>query len=265
MRVRFSYQGDGRAFVIRTVISAAALLAGGVALASTLSTHAASSEAVTVVDVPRTSTLPASSFTTTQWVNCGGEGQSCTVPGSTLVRYGAGDTVVIKEISGSFVCGNTMFGDPAYGVVKSCSYSPAPAASEWTLCASESQTCITPDVTMVRYGANGRFAFKDAISRTACSNEVFGDPVYGIAKACAYRAIASTPSADHLSTLTNNTNDPPVLIPEPTYIRDTKAIGSYWDVPGSPKDSAQAQTIENNMKFLIEFYEGQVEQRRWYG
>ncbi|KAL1654001.1 hypothetical protein SLS61_003403 [Didymella pomorum] len=78
-------------------------------------------------------------------------------------------------------------------------------------------------------------------------------------------AFASTPSAEHLSTLTNNTNDPPVLIPEPTYIRDTKAIGSYWDVPGSPEDSAQAQTIENNMKFLIEFYEGQVEQRRWYG
>lgn len=78
-------------------------------------------------------------------------------------------------------------------------------------------------------------------------------------------AFASTPSADTLSSLTNHTNNPPVLVPEPEYIRDTKAIGSYWDVPGSPVDSAEAQTIENNMDFLIKFYEGQVEQRRWYG
>ncbi|KAL6709387.1 hypothetical protein ACN47E_001794 [Coniothyrium glycines] len=77
-------------------------------------------------------------------------------------------------------------------------------------------------------------------------------------------AFESTPSAEKLATLTNYTNDPPVLFAEPTYIRDTQAIGSYWDVPGVV-DSIQAQTIENNMDFLIKFYEGQVEQRRWYG
>lgn len=77
-------------------------------------------------------------------------------------------------------------------------------------------------------------------------------------------AFDTTPSAEKLSTLTNYTNNPPVLIPEPEYIRDTKAIGSYWDLPGAV-DSAQAQTIEDNLDFLIKFYEGQVEQRRWYG
>lgn len=77
-------------------------------------------------------------------------------------------------------------------------------------------------------------------------------------------AFDKTPSAEKLSILTNNTNDPPVLIPEPEHIRDSKAIGSYWDVPGAV-DSPQAQTIESNMDFLIKFYEGQVEQRRWYG
>jgi hypothetical protein len=77
-------------------------------------------------------------------------------------------------------------------------------------------------------------------------------------------AFSSTPTPEKLSTLTNHTNNPPVLIPEPEYIRDTKAIGSYWNVPGAVS-SAQAEKIESNMDFLIKFYEGQVEQRRWYG
>ncbi|CAN9307594.1 unnamed protein product [Alternaria alternata] len=77
-------------------------------------------------------------------------------------------------------------------------------------------------------------------------------------------AFDTTPSAEHLATLTNFTNNPPVLIAEPEYMRDTKAIGSYWDVPGTI-ESTQAQTIESNMDFLIKFYEDQIEQRRWYG
>ncbi|KAF1834801.1 hypothetical protein BDW02DRAFT_497601 [Decorospora gaudefroyi] len=77
-------------------------------------------------------------------------------------------------------------------------------------------------------------------------------------------AFASTPSAEKLAVLTNNTNNPPVLVPEPEYMRDTEAIGSYWDVP-SAVDSAQAKTLEENMDFLIKFYADQVEQRRWYG
>jgi hypothetical protein len=77
-------------------------------------------------------------------------------------------------------------------------------------------------------------------------------------------AFETTPSPEKLSVLTNNTNNPPVLIPEAEHIRDTKAIGSYWNLPGVV-DSAQAQKIESNMDFLVKFYENQVEQRRWYG
>ncbi|KAJ4361834.1 hypothetical protein N0V83_010775 [Neocucurbitaria cava] len=77
-------------------------------------------------------------------------------------------------------------------------------------------------------------------------------------------AFHSTPEADKLSLLTNYTNNPPVLFPEPEYVRDTKAIGGYWDVP-SAVNSTAARTIESNMDFLIKFYESQVEERRWYG
>lgn len=77
-------------------------------------------------------------------------------------------------------------------------------------------------------------------------------------------AFDTTPSAEKLSVLTNFTNNPPVLIPEPKYMAETKAIGSYWDVPGTVQ-SAEAQTIEDHMDFLIDYYKGQIEQRRWYG
>jgi hypothetical protein len=77
-------------------------------------------------------------------------------------------------------------------------------------------------------------------------------------------AFGSTPSPDTLAKLVSHTNNPPVLSPEPAHIRDSKAIGSYWNVPGAVA-TAQAQTIESNMDFLIKFYEKQIEQRRWYG
>lgn len=78
-------------------------------------------------------------------------------------------------------------------------------------------------------------------------------------------AFSSTPSADKLSLLTNHTNQPPVLVAEPVYIRDTKALGSYWTTPDATSGSATSATIESHMDFLIKFYETQIEQRRWYG
>ncbi|KAI8936637.1 hypothetical protein NX059_007036 [Plenodomus lindquistii] len=106
----------------------------------------------------------------------------------------------------------------------------------------------------------------DALEITYEDWEAGYDTPYGVGRTneLFIYAFESTPSADRLSTLTKYTNDPPVLIPEPEYIRDTKAIGSYWSVPGDVP-SAQAQKIEDNMDFLIKFYESEVENRRWYG
>ncbi|RZK27485.1 MAG: hypothetical protein EOO61_23380 [Hymenobacter sp.] len=115
--------------------------------------------------------------------------------GSTLVRYGAGDKVVIKEVTGVFLCSNNVFGDPAYGVAKSCSYVPAPVPAEWVFCANEGQMCVAPSSTLVRYGANTKFAFKDGTAAVKCGNEIFGDPIYGIAKTCSYRKPTSNPVA----------------------------------------------------------------------
>ncbi|KAI0396430.1 hypothetical protein F5Y17DRAFT_455931 [Xylariaceae sp. FL0594] len=80
------------------------------------------------------------------------------------------------------------------------------------------------------------------------------------------RPFDSTPSSDELAALTEVINKPPVLVPEPEYIKNTQAIGTYWDVPGSTTSvSETARTIETHLDFLNKFYQGQVEQRRWYG
>ncbi len=57
------------------------------------------------------------------WVACANEGQTCEVPNTTTVRYGAsGSYVEIDNVSGSILCTNSVFGDPIFGVYKHCDY-----------------------------------------------------------------------------------------------------------------------------------------------
>lgn len=88
---------------------------------------------------------------------------------------------------------------------------------------------------------------------------------YGIARTSEISLIAfdQTSSRETLSTLVNYVNNPPVLVANPSYIKDTKALGSYWDVPDASSDAAK--TLETHLDFLAKFYQNQVEQRRWYG
>ncbi|KAI0868207.1 hypothetical protein GGS24DRAFT_223969 [Hypoxylon argillaceum] len=78
------------------------------------------------------------------------------------------------------------------------------------------------------------------------------------------RPFESTPSSDDLAAFTEFINEPPVLVPAPEYIKQTEAIGTYWDVPNNTATQA-AQTIETHLDFLNKFYQGQIEQRKWYG
>jgi serine protease len=66
----------------------------------------------------------ASATTTTQtWTKCATEGGTCTFSGTRDVRYGTATSYVTKTFTGSVACTNAVFGDPAHGYVKSCSYS----------------------------------------------------------------------------------------------------------------------------------------------
>jgi hypothetical protein len=79
------------------------------------------------------------------------------------------------------------------------------------------------------------------------------------------RLFDGTPSSDELAALTNLVDEPPVLVPQPTYIKETQAAGTYWDVPNTKTATTASQTIETHLDFLNKFYQGQVEQRKWYG
>jgi hypothetical protein len=57
------------------------------------------------------------------WSTCAGEEGTCTFSGTRDVRFGAGSSFVTRTFTGAVLCSNTVFGDPAYGVVKSCSVS----------------------------------------------------------------------------------------------------------------------------------------------
>lgn len=93
------------------------------------------------------------------------------------------------------------------------------------------------------------------------------DTPYGVARTneLYIYAFDQTPPQDHLSTLIEHTNNPPVLYAEPQYVHETKAAGTWWAPPLTNTSSDVAAQIESNLEFLAKFYQDQVEQRRWYG
>jgi len=138
---------------------------------------------------------------TQNWTRCASEGVACNFTGTRPVRYGANNSYATLTASGSIACSNDVFGDPLWGVVKTCDYgdavpgttSPAPApvpvVETWTDCAAEGANCTFTGTRTVRYGANGIYATRVANGATACTNWVFGDPVYGVLKSCQYSSM----------------------------------------------------------------------------
>ncbi len=91
----------------------------------------------------------------------------------------------------------------------------------------------------------------------------FGNPT-GIARTheltlFAYEATPSTESvaADALSAST-----PPLLQPSPEYLHAAGVFGDWSPVNRSTEARAE---LEDKLDFLFNFYQGQTEQRRWYG
>ncbi len=57
------------------------------------------------------------------WVSCASENQTCSFSGTREVRYGTETQNVIRTITSSTQCSNSIFGDPVPGTVKRCWYS----------------------------------------------------------------------------------------------------------------------------------------------
>jgi len=64
----------------------------------------------------------------------------------------------------------------------------------YTYCAAENGTCTYSGLQNVAFGANGLFYYKAFTNSTACTTGVFGDPDFGVVKACFYQTTAIGPA-----------------------------------------------------------------------
>lgn len=66
-----------------------------------------------------------------------------------------------------------------------------PSSKVWVLCATEGGTCSFEGKREVRYGTAANSVTRKLRDGTACANEVFGDPDFGVTKRCWVRVSAA--------------------------------------------------------------------------
>ncbi|CAN8095335.1 unnamed protein product [Discula destructiva] len=94
------------------------------------------------------------------------------------------------------------------------------------------------------------------------------DTPYGIARTSELflYGFDSTPTNATLASLDAHKENPPALLTAPETYQQSGAIGTYWSTPGAnTSNPSTAATIESHLDFLVDFYQRQVEDRRWYG
>ncbi|MFQ0813721.1 hypothetical protein AVM02_00255 [Brucella anthropi] len=138
-----------------------------------------------------------------QLQRCASENGVCQLPYPAEVVYGTGGQNTSRFINRPQVsCSNRVFGDPAPGKRKSCSfvvqdrwdrpdrpgrpdrYDRYDRDREWSRCAKEGGFCDFYGRKRVRYGAEGRFTEGVFRNGVRCDNRTFGDPARGKAKTC---------------------------------------------------------------------------------
>jgi hypothetical protein len=129
------------------------------------------------------------------WTRCASENQYCKVNGTARVRYGADNRYEYRNVTGGIQCTYKIFGDPAYGVNKTCEFMPTGGGygsvnygSGWEYCGTEGGYCSFSGPGEVRYGVNGKFIVRRANNGMPCDVNTFGnDPAFGQKKSCFVR------------------------------------------------------------------------------
>jgi alpha-L-rhamnosidase len=121
----------------------------------------------------------------TGFTKCAAENGTCAVTGTEEVAFGANGIYAYATESASVACDDAVFGDPDYGVVKSCSTGPVTAGPSGTAyCGPENGLCSFYGTETVYFGAGSDWTSKTVSGGTPCTDGVFGDPDYGVVKAC---------------------------------------------------------------------------------
>jgi hypothetical protein len=120
--------------------------------------------------------------------------------------------------------------------------SPTPAPQPaWTKCADEGGRCNFTGTRQVRYGTTDKWAYKVALGSIGCTNDIFGDPAYGIAKSCYFSSQttiipAPTPTATPVVVTPNPTPAPPSSGGGSGIFIGSMEYGSLADVAAAVKD-----------------------------
>ncbi|HLO27820.1 MAG TPA: LamG domain-containing protein, partial [Anaerolineales bacterium] len=122
------------------------------------------------------------------WLHLAKQGETFSVTGPKIVRYGAATQWVTKEISGSGQCTVEFFGiDPAFGVLKNCQVlvsGPKPGVT-WSRIGAEGENITLDGTRTVRYGAGTQWIMKLLSGSVECTSAFFGgDPAPNLPKVC---------------------------------------------------------------------------------
>lgn len=92
----------------------------------------------------------------------------------------------------------------------------------------------------------------------------FGTP-YGVARTHELMlwGVEATPSREKLADFAQAVSKPPLLVASPAQYLDAKVFGGLWSLPD--RSTPAKSQIEDQLDYLLGFFQNQVEQRRWYG
>lgn len=78
----------------------------------------------------------------------------------------------------------------AFTLLMALTFTPS-MVTAWSFCANENGQCNASGLVRIRYGADGKFTYLNALNSSPCNNATFGDPAPGIVKHCHFEPLAS--------------------------------------------------------------------------
>jgi alpha-L-rhamnosidase len=131
---------------------------------------------------------PGSDGAPAGYTQCATENGTCAVTGTQSVAFGANGIYSFSTETSATACNTATLSDPDYGVAKACYTGPVPPPGPpgvtTTYCAHENDLCSFTGNATVYFGSGGNWTSKTLTGGTPCTDTVFGDPDYGVAKAC---------------------------------------------------------------------------------
>ena len=105
------------------------------------------------------------------------EGEAYSLIGSQKFFFGC---LTAAAFDGGVNCDRSSFNDPCNNVFKSCWWLDD-STGEVSFCAEENKGCFFAGQKTIYFGAFNSLWLTDG---TMCTDDVFGDPAYNVAKAC---------------------------------------------------------------------------------